>query len=295
MNKPPVVGIVYHGLLPEAERLAQQLVERYDRDGAWWCATYEALPDRADALDSTDMVLTIGGDGTILRAVHEVAKKGIPVLGVNMGRVGFMSEIDSEDAPDGLGWYLAGRARVEERLMIHAEIVGAESRSFHALNDVVVGRGREVRIIDMRAVVNGAYLETYRADALVVATATGSTGYSLALGGPVMHPESDSFLLKPVAAHMSLQGGLILPPDATVEITLESDADAVLSADGFAGAPLHPGQTVRANVSRYRARFLRRGSAAAFYESLTRRLGMRQESMPRPTERRSPTAHTDTV
>lgn len=285
MSRLRAVGVVHHDLLPEARELASALARRFDRGGEWWSASAEAVSECGSALDSTDLIVTIGGDGTILRAVHEAAPRSIPVLGVNMGRVGFMSEIEAEVALDELEWYLNGNARVEERLMIHAEIVGRGDGPFHALNDIVVGRGQEVRIVDLRAVINGVYLETYRADALVVATATGSTGYSLALGGPVLDPESDSFLLKPVAAHMSLQGGLVLPPDAVVEVTLESDTEAIFSADGFVDLPLQQGQTVRVRVSAHRARFLRRNPATAFYESLTRRLGMRQESMARRRER----------
>ncbi len=281
MSSMSAVGITYHPLLPRARELADALADRYSDGASWWSSPVDQVGDRAGELDATDLVVTIGGDGTILRAAHDTAPRAIPVLAINMGRVGFMSEIEAEDALEQLGWYMDGKARVEERLMLHSEIVGAGNKPFHALNDVVVGRGGEVRIVDLRAVVSGAYLETYRADALVIATATGSTGYSLALGGPVMDPQSDSILLKPVAAHMSLHGGLILPSDAVVEITLESAAEAVLSADGFLHVPLQKGQTVRAQVSQHRARFLRRHPATAFYESLTRRLGMRQESMAR--------------
>jgi NAD+ kinase len=169
--------------------------------------------------------------------------------------------------------------------MIQAMVADGAPGPFHALNDVVLGRGSEIRLIDMNVVVNGVHLETYRADALVVATATGSTGYSLALGGPVMDPESRSFLLKPVAAHMSLQGGLVLPPGATVEMTLETDSEAVCSVDGFVDLPVRAGESVRVVVSPHTARFLRRSPATSFYESLTRRLGMRQEAVSRRDRR----------
>ncbi len=274
-------GIIYHGLLSEARELAGEIADRYSGSGNWWVSAAEDAPRHAEDLDATDMLVTIGGDGTMLRAVHEAAPRKIPIIGVNLGRVGFMSEIEAEDALDGLGWYLEGNARVDERTMIQAVIAGNGPGPFHALNDVVLGRGSEVRLIDMSVVVNGVHLETYRADALVVATATGSTGYSLALGGPVMDPESRSFLLKPVAAHMSLQGGLVLPPGATVEMTLETESEAVCSVDGFVDLPVRTGESVRVEVSPHTARFLRRSPTTSFYESLTRRLGMRQGAVPR--------------
>lgn len=281
MSTPSVVGIAYHPLLNDAGRLAHDLAEGYAARSQFWTSPTDGLGQRKRDLDATDLLLTIGGDGTILRVVHESAPRGIPVLGINMGRVGFMSELDADDAEERLGWYLDGNARSEFRCTLQSEITDSGREPLYALNDIVVGRGREIRIIDLRVSINGAYLETYRADAMVVATATGSTGYSLALGGPVMDPESESFLLKPVAAHMSLQGGLVLPRHSAVEIVLESDQDAVVSADGFNNVPLTYQQTVRIQTSPHRAVFLRRRPPAAFYETLTRRLGMRQQSMPR--------------
>ncbi len=275
------VGIIYHGLLSEARDLAGEISGRYASSGEWWLSAAEDAPAHGEDLDETDMIVTIGGDGTILMAVHEAAPREIPIVGVNLGRVGFMSEIEAEDAVDGLGWYLEGNARVDERTMIQAAVGNGNSGPYHALNDVVMGRGAEIRLIEMSVVVNGVHLETYRADALVVSTATGSTGYSLALGGPVMDPESRSFLLKPVPAHMSLQGGLVLPQGATVEMTLETESEAVCSVDGFVDLPVRKGDSVRVEVSPHTARFLRGSPATAFYESLTRRLGMRQGAVSR--------------
>ncbi len=286
-----VAGIIYHGLLPEADSLAATLLKQFGSGGGWWMRPLNGLDDVADLLDATDLVITIGGDGTILRGVHAAAPAGIPVLGINMGRVGFMSEIDAADAEEGLAWYLdnwdaAGSGpRIEVRAMLQAHIVDREHERFHALNDVVVGRGATVRVIDLRTVVNGEAVITYRGDGLVVATATGSTGYALALGGPVMDPTSPAFLLKPIAAHMSLQGGMLLRPDSVVQITMESEGQATLSVDGFVDRPLSEGEAVRVETSPYSARFLRRNPPNAFFRSLTRRLGMRQGAMPRRRRR----------
>jgi NAD+ kinase len=237
--------------------------------------------------DGADLIVTIGGDGTILRAMHIAAPRHIPVLGLNMGRVGFMSEIDADRAVDELGWYLGGNARVEERAMLQVDSPVFRGVSQHALNDVTIGRGSAPRIVNMRTHVNGVHLITYRADALVMSTATGSTGYSLALGGPVIDPGMECLLLKPVAAHMSLQGGLLLPSDTAIEIRFDGPENGVLSVDGFVDRAVRPGQTIKVRLSPHRARFLRRNPKTEFYGSLTRRLGMRQESLPRRRRARS--------
>jgi NAD+ kinase len=273
-------GIIHHDFVPEAHALAQALTERYSDGSDWWSSSVEGASDLGDTVSGTDLIVAIGGDGTILRSAHVAAPLGIPILGVNLGRVGFMSEIEADDALDGLAWYLEGNARPELRTMIKTHI-GDEPTPHHALNDVVLGRGQEIRLVDIALSIDDVPLTTYRADALVIATASGSTGYSLALGGPVMEPEEQSFLVKPVASHMSLQGGLLIKPGSVVEMTLETETDALCSVDGFYECVVAAGQTVRVEVSEHSATFLRREPPSAFYDALTRRLGMRQGSMQR--------------
>lgn len=274
------VAVIYHGLVPEAGVLARRLVQRF-RTAAQWTAMDAEAARKAKGLADCDLFVTIGGDGTILRAMHIAAPLAVPVLGLNMGRVGFMSEVDAENALDEIEWYLDGNARIEERAMLQVESAALRGGPQHALNDVTIGRGSAPRIVNLRTHINGVHLTNYRSDALVLATATGSTGYSLALGGPVMDPESDDILLKPVAAHMSLQGGFVLPVSTVIEVKFEGPEAGVLSVDGYVDMPLRPGQVVTVRTSPYRARFLRRHSTAEFYASVTRRLGMRQESLPR--------------
>ncbi|MBT5319135.1 MAG: NAD(+)/NADH kinase, partial [Chloroflexi bacterium] len=272
--------------LTEAETLARNLSERYGHD-KWTLLPAEPVRALESGVKGSDLVITIGGDGTILRGAHAAAPHGIPVLGINMGRVGFMAELDASDAMTDTGWYLdnwdeGGEGpRIENRAMVRATIPGSTEAPFHALNDVVVGRGASIRVVDLNTVVDGQHIVTYRGDGLVISTATGSTGYGLALGGPVMNPTSGAFLLKPIAAHMSLQGGLLLRPDAVVSITIENDAGGMLSVDGFVDRAIAAGTTVRIETSEYTARFLRKHPPAAFYQSLTRRLGMRQGAMAR--------------
>ncbi len=280
------VVVIYHSLLTEAETLARDLSEHFGQ-GKWALLPADPVDALTRAVEGSELVVTIGGDGTILRGVHAAAPRGIPVLGINMGRVGFMAELDASDAMDDTGWYLENweeedrGPRIENRAMVRATIAGSSEKPFHALNDVVVGRGASIRVVDLNTVVDGQHIVTYRGDGLVISTATGSTGYGLALGGPVMNPTSGAFLLKPIAAHMSLQGGLLLRPAAVVSITIENEAGGMLSIDGFVERYIGSGTTVQVETSEYSARFLRKHPPAAFYQSLTRRLGMRQGAMTR--------------
>ena len=276
------IGIVYHGLLTEAEELAKQIIVAYGKDRKWWLATQDTLRDHQEDLNSSDLILTIGGDGTILRGVHVAASRDIPVLGVNMGRVGFMSDIESKDAINEISWYLDGNARIERRYMLNATIQGKESQSIISLNDVTVARGPIVRVIEVSTVVDGVHLATYRGDGVVVATATGSTGYTLALGGPVMDPASRDFLVKPIATHMSQFGGAILQASSTVELTVQSGEKATLNADGFIDVSLADGETVVITHAGDYASFLRRKPAPEFWGDLSRRLGLRKGPLKSP-------------
>ena len=276
------IGIVHHGLLTEAEELAKQLAAIYGKSRKWWLATQDTLGECQENLNSSDLIITIGGDGTILRGVHVAASRDIPVLGVNMGRVGFMSDIESKDAINEIGWYLEGNARIERRYMLSATIQGRESQPIISLNDVTVARGSIVRVIEVSTVVDGVHLATYRGDGVVVSTATGSTGYTLGLGGPVMDPASRDFLVKPIATHMSQFGGAILQASSTVELTVQSEENATLNADGFIDLSLADGETVVISQAGNYASFLRRKPAAEFWGDLSRRLGLRKGPLKSP-------------
>ena len=199
-----------------------------------------------------------------------------------MGRVGFMSDIESKDAINEIGWYLDGNARIERRYMLRATIQGRESQPIISLNDVTVARGPIVRVIEVSTVVDGVHLATYRGDGVVVSTATGSTGYTLGLGGPVMDPASRDFLVKPIATHMSQFGGAILQASSTLELTVHSEENATLNADGFIDLSLADGETVVISQAGNYASFLRRKPAAEFWGDLSRRLGLRKGPLKSP-------------
>jgi NAD+ kinase len=282
------IGIVHNGELAEAGELADKLTNTYGDGRNWWLATQSDLHERESEIVESDLIVTIGGDGTILRGAHAAASRDIPILGINMGRVGFMSDIENKDAIDEVGWYLEGNARIEHRFMLKAVIsrTAGESEPIIALNDVTLARGAALRVIEVSTVVDGVHLATYRGDGVVVSTATGSTGYSLALGGPVMDPTSKDFLVKPIASHMSQFGGAILQSSSTVELTVEAYEDATLNADGFIDHTLSAGEMVTITQSGDFAAFLRRKPAADFWGDLATRLELRKGSVKTPPRRR---------
>jgi NAD+ kinase len=200
----------------------------------------------------------------------------VPILGVNLGRVGFMTELAVDEAADGIPAYVEGDHRVEVRMMLQASLLkpsGETVIQVHALNDVVVSRGVVPRLLDIDVSVSGVPLTTYRADGVIVSTATGSTGYALAAGGPTLYPEAREILIQPVAAHMGLQTGLIVPEDSVIELAVDSD-DAGLSVDSFTDARLGRGDRVVVRRSPHQARFLRAGPPSSFYGTVTQRLGV---------------------
>ena len=284
MPTQKLIGFVYNPRIPEAEALVDRLVDTLGLRGSVWVAPAETLDVDSETVNSTSTIIIAGGDGTILRVAQLAAPHSVPILGINMGRVGFMSELTVEDAPTKIPFYLDGGARVEERMMIQASVVlgggGDSDVTLHALNDVVVNREPVARMLDIEARIDGVPLTNYRADGVIVATATGSTGYSLAAGGPVLYPEARLMLIQPLAAHMSFETGLVVPGDSVIELSVGGAGEAVLSADVVTNTVLGPEHTVVVKRSPHVARFLRAGGASDFYTSLARRLGV--TSRPRP-------------
>ena len=190
-----------------------------------------------------------------------------------------MTELSADEAAEKIPSYLDGSRRVEERAMLRATVQPAEGESkaasIDALNDVVVSRGAVPRLLDIDVRVDGVRLITYRADGVIIATATGSTGYALSAGGPIMYPEARDVLVQPLAAHMSLQSGIVVPGESEVQLSVKASSESVLTIDGHTDTELTEGDVVRVERSPYVARFLRADPPAASYSSLTRKLGVR--------------------
>jgi NAD+ kinase len=272
------VGIVYHPLNEGAHSLAQKLAGFLGSGGidCWLGSAWESDQLREQVAGS-DLVLTIGGDGTILRAAQAVALYSIPITGVNMGKLGFLTELSADEAMEKLPGLIAGEGWLDERAMLEAELVsdegeGKTTRKFLALNDVVVARGEIARIIYVEAAIDGEPLATYKADGVIVSTATGSTGYSLSAGGPVLHPQADDFLLVPILPYLSLRHTMVLPPKTAVRLKVGTIHKAVLSIDGHISLPLAGGTTIMIRHSPVKTCFLRTSPGASFYGTLERKL-----------------------
>ncbi len=269
------IGILYHPKVEATRKKAGELEKFLKSKGVdtWVCSAWNREKAHPQ-LEGTDLLLTVGGDGTILRAVQVVVPGETPVTGINLGKLGFMTEFDAAEALKKLPSLLDGKGWIDERTMLEANIVspGKEPRIFHALNDVVVARGEVIRLIRVEVSIDGQTLTIYKTDAVIVATATGSTGYALAARGPVLHPNSRDFLLVPVAPHLSPSYPLVLPETSEVTLRMNTYHPAALSIDGHINLTLSDGDTVTVRRSPHVTRFLRIRSRESFYSTLEDKL-----------------------
>lgn len=272
-------GVLYHPKVEKTRCKAKELEGFLKARGVevWVCSSWNT--EKAEGLmKSTDLVITVGGDGTILRAVQAVIPRATPITGVNLGKLGFMTEIDNGEAEKKLPGILAGKGWNDDRAMLQAELTvkGKKKQVYHALNDVVLARGGIARLIKVDARVNGAELANYNVDAIIIATSTGSTGYALAAHGPIMYPQSQDVLLVPVASHLSLSYPLVLPADTEIVLHLNSYQEATLSIDGHINLTVTNGDTVTIRRSPYKARFRRIRPKDEFFKTLENKLKGRQ-------------------
>lgn len=271
-----VVGILYQEHSEGAGSLAETLAARLRAEGrtVWLQALQKRDAQVSDQLPDTDVVLVLGGDGSLLSAARMCAEASIPLLGINFGRVGFLTELEPTEVDEKLPLYLGGDYWIDERAMLQAEVeIGRVQHRFIALNDMVVVRGAEPRVIRIKVWLDSHYYNTTVADGIIVSTATGSTAYNLAAGGPVLHPQVRSSVLTPVAPHLAAARSLILEPNAVTTLELQPGSDgAILSADGQLNLTLDAGTQVIIRGSQYVTRFLRRRPPTYFYRILSAKL-----------------------
>lgn len=270
------VGILFRDSAEGAVQMAHALESRL-RDGGYavWAAPLVAGEiSPLGQLPGTDVALVLGGDGSILSAARLCAPMGIPLLGVNFGRVGFLTELEPSEVETKLGRYLEGDYWVDERSMLEAEFpLGGQRCTESALNDVVLVRGAAPRVVRIKVWLDGHYYNTTVADGIIVSTATGSTAYNLAAGGPILHPQVRSSVLTPIAAHLAAGRSLILEPRAVVTLEIQDDSDtATLSADGQINHQILPGTQVTVTTNAHVTRFLRRRPPTHFYRILSAKL-----------------------
>lgn len=229
-----------------------------------------------------DMLIVAGGDGSVLRAGHLCAPLGLPILGVNLGRIGFLIQVDRHEWREYFDKLLNGEAWIESRTMLHAEHIRAGDIHGHwnALNEVVVGRGQNLRPVHLSASVDGRHLTSYVADGLIASTATGSTAYALAAGGPILPPELHNILLMPIAPHLSVDRGVVLAEGSAVSISVKSE-NGVLSIDGQPSIPLTEDDRVDIHVAEVTTQFVRFGDPGYFYRNLTAHMNENSLGLPR--------------
>ena len=269
-NKPELAEIVPPLLTWFSDHHYRVVV---DPETAPYAPGMEVLAREEMAAHPLSFVLVLGGDGTLLSAARAVSKAGIPVLGVNLGSLGFLTEVPLEDLYTTLESIEQRCCNVEARSMVHCEVIrrGACVGMYDALNDVVLGKGTIARLNHCDVSIDGVFVSSYQADSLIVSTPTGSTAYSLAAGGPILMPSVDAFVVTPVSEHSLTHRPLVVRDTAQIEIVVKTgDEEAYLSIDGQIGMPLFDEDRVRCRKSQYQVQLLR--THGTFFDVLRTKL-----------------------
>lgn len=279
------IGVLAHPQRPQTNPVAEEIAHALRQRGYMtWLHTHWNELQVLDQVKEADMVIAIGGDGAMLRAGRVCAPHHVPVLGVNMGQLGFLTEISGPDRWEiDLNRVLAGDYWIEQRMMLCASVLrnGEAIISGDALNDAVISGSAFGRMIQVEMYIDKGWATTYSADALIVATATGSTAYALAVGGPILPPELRNILIVPSAPHLSMDRPIVLAEGSTVEIipTSANRHEVSLMVDGTVLWMLQAGERIRIQASEHISRFVRMRERNYFYRSLLDRLEPR---IPRP-------------
>jgi NAD+ kinase len=276
------IGVLHHPKKPDSIALAAKIetvlrklgIVKIWQESAWEAeAVIRHLPN-------TDLLITLGGDGTLLRAARMGAPYHVPMLGVKMGRLGFLAELMPDQWQESLTRIVTGDYWIEERLMVRARVErrGHDGQApqiiceHDALNDVVFSRGDLARVVRISAHLDGGYLTTYTCDGLIVSTATGSTGYALAVGGPILPPELGNILLIPIAPHLSMDRAVVLAEGAEIRMRAYSDHRPILTVDGQVVVEIADEDEVVVVGSPCKARFVRVCERSYFYQVLMDKL-----------------------
>lgn len=269
------VAVLDHPKVPATGQVALEIA---DALAGWGVACHRATTWDTAAVEAlvplVDLVLVLGGDGSLLRAARISAPHGKLVTSVNMGRLGFLSELRPDNWREGLPRMIGGDYWIEERLMLKAEASrsGKTLVQREALNDIVIGRGTLARVVRLQVKLDGTPFTTYACDGLIVASPTGSTAYALAAGGPILPPTLRNMILVPIAPHLSLDKPVVLAPTAVVEVRVSTDHQAILTVDGQNETTLKSDDVVRIAASERTARLARVQPPEYFYQTLMTRL-----------------------
>lgn len=260
------IGIIGKSGRPEPAEIAKEIIPWLKQKSAEIFVDIETSQSigikgylRSEIPKLADLVLVLGGDGTMLSVARLVCEKGIPILGINLGGLGFITEVQRTEIYDALERVFSGQYTLEERMMLNAYVVrhGERIAGYTILNDVVINKGALARIIDLETFVDKRYVSTFRSDGLIVSTPTGSTAYCLSAGGPILFPTINSIVLIPICPHTLTNRPIVLPDTVIVEVTLKSLVeDVFLTLDGQVGFSLRQNDTVIIEKSPHKTRLL---------------------------------------
>jgi NAD+ kinase len=274
------VGLLTHPKKPESLALTAHMAHFLEGRGYFvWTGSAWDEPEATAHVADLDVLVTLGGDGTMLRAARIASRNRVPILGVKLGKVSFLAEVQPEDWEAPLLQMLTGHYWLEERMLLDVSVARdgepSQNHSYLALNDVVISRGGLARIVNVQTWVDRSYLTTYRADGVIVSTPTGCTGYALAAGGPILPPELKNILLIPICAHLSLDRPVVLAQGATVSLQAHADYPPMLTVDGQFEVALADGDHVEVRASQHVCYFVHVQDRAYFYRTLMDRLRWR--------------------
>ena len=275
---PNIVAILFNEKLSESEELANK-IKKDLRDDYEVFVQNTALSLDAGLPSDPDLLISIGGDGTILRCSKVLNGSSCPILGINMGNLGFLCEINSDEVDSKLPNYLSGNAVIEKRNKLKINLISSNSKKeYSALNDIVISRGSKIRVVNVEALINGNHFATYRGDGIVVSTATGSTAYSLSLGGAILSPSSKNMIMKPIAAHTSLMGGLVIEEDVVISLKASSNEDLSISVDGFIDNKIDDFDQIDVEIDKDNKAFFIRSEnfQNMYWSSLAQKLNLRK-------------------
>jgi NAD+ kinase len=275
------IGIIAKVNKPEAIPVVKELVGWLkDRkvecfvDAAIAKAVSHPALDKQEMAGAVEMVVVLGGDGTLLAAARALQKKQVPILGVNLGGLGFLTEITLAELYPMLEAILHGDYKTDERMLLEARVWRKEKvvDTFQVLNDVVINKGALARIIELETSVDQAYLTTFRSDGLIISTPAGSTGYSLSAGGPIVYPSLQSIIITPICPHTMTNRPLIVPKEAVINVTLRSaDQEVFLTLDGQVGFKMELRDRVEVKKGEGAVRLIK-SPARGYFEVLRQKL-----------------------
>ena len=276
------IAIILNPEKPDAVRMACELVPWLEERGVRIIAEHDAaiamnapsLSRDEKELASVDFALVMGGDGTLLRASHIFSPAGVPMLAIRFGKFGFLTDTEPAALRDALEKVIQGRYKIDERMMLQAEVIreGKRIGKAEALNDFVITKGPLARMLRLGTHVSGTYISTYSADGLIVATPTGSTAYSLSAGGPLVAPNLKVIIITPICPHTLNARSLITCSKEVVDVVVESDQGdvVILTVDGQLGIPLEPGDKVSVRESKSKAKLISVNGMTFFNKLQTR-------------------------